>query len=383
MRGLMKKIKVMHIILDIGPGGAERVVLAYLKKMDKALFEPVLCILWRAYPNEMREVKDAGIKYYHLNKKKGWDTRTLLNIISIIKNEKIDILHLHNFSAILYGTLAALMSTRPKMIRTEHNVVNTNKRFKGKALIFLKNLLGTFHKRIIAVSDEVNRSQTDSDMFFKKKYITIYNGIETYPYEKSVDTNKYRDEFGFTKNNLIIGKIASMYPQKAHEVLFEAVKIVLAEIPEAKFLIVGDGPRKLELKELVSKMGLENEIIFTSIRSDIPELLNFIDIFVLSSDWEGFPITILEAMASGTPIVVTDVGGNREAVINEKTGYLVEKGSPEKLANALILLGKDTPKRIFMGENGKKRLYQHFTAEVMVRKTEKIYFELKNKQSIV
>ncbi len=374
----MKKKKVMHIILDMGPGGAERVVLSYLKKMDKSLFEPMLCVLWRVFPSEINEVEKAGITYYHMKKKSGWDTKTLLELAAIIKKEKIDILHLHNISAIIYGTLAALLSTRPKIIRTEHNVVRATNSFKKNVLTFMRYLLGTFHQKIIAVSDEVKRSRMGVDPFFKKKYITIYNGIETTPYEKPVDIDQYRKEFGFDKNNIVFGKIASMYPQKAHEVLFDAVKLVLSEIPEARFLLVGDGPRKSELEAIVSEMGLENEIIFTGIRRDIPRLLGFIDVFVLSSDWEGFPITILEAMASGTPVVVTDVGGNREAVIDGETGYLIENGSPEKLFEALVSIGKDASKRALFGENGKKRLYQHFTAEAMVRKTEKIYSQLLN-----
>jgi len=377
----MKKIKVMHVILDMGPGGAERVVLSYMKKMDRKVFEPILCVLYRAWDTEMNEAIALGIPCFHLNKKQGWDTRMLLKLIDVIRKEQIDILHLHNFSAIIYGTLAALLSTRPKIIRTEHNVIVTGKSIKRRALRFLKNLLGVFHRKIIAVSDEVKQSQTQSDILFKKKYITIYNGIETGPHEQVFDHSRYLDEFGFSKEDIIFGKIASMYPQKAHEILFEAIKKVTAEISGARFLIVGDGPRSDELKQMVHKMGLDRYVIFTGIRSDVKGLLAFIDVFVLSSNWEGFPITILEAMGSGTPVVVTDVGGNREAVVNKETGYLVEHGNPEKLAIALIKIGKDEALRRRMGQNANMRLHRFFTAEIMVEKTEDIYRKLTAEQS--
>ena len=372
----MKPIKVMHVIHDMGPGGAERVVLNYMIKFDRSLFDPMVCILFRLLPHEQREMEEKGIHYIHLKKKLGWDTKALFALTSLIKKERVDILHLHNFSASLYGTLAAFISTKhPIIFRTEHNIVTTSGNLMSRIKRFAHYLMGAFHKNIIAVSNEVRRSHADNYMFLKNKYITIYNGIEESEYDRSINFEKFRQEFEFEKGSIVIGNVASMYPQKSHEVLLEAAKLVLHAIPEARFLLVGDGPRRSELQSMVSNSGLENKIIFTGLRSDVPDLLNFMDIFVLSSSWEGFPMTILEAMASGTPVVVTNVGGNSEAVIHNKTGFLVNKGDYQALSSAIIELSRDNNKRVSMGKAGKKRLLRNFTSEIMVLRTEELYLK--------
>ena len=372
----MKQIKVLHVIRDMGPGGAERVVINYMKNHDRSIFEPIVCILNRLFPEEKKEMEEKGISYIHLKKKLGWDTKALFSLVSLIKNEKVDILHLHNFSAALYGTIAGVLSKNcPIIFRTEHNIYHPSGNMLSRIKRLANYFLGAFHKNIIAVSNEVKRTHTDHCKFFKNKYVTIYNGIEESEFDKSSNYEKFRQEFGFEKDSIVIGKIGSMYPQKAHEVLFEAAKLVLNAVPEARFLLVGDGPRRSELQAMVSNIGLENEITFTGLRSDVPDLLHFIDIFVLSSAWEGFPMTILEAMASGTPVVVTDVGGNSEAVIHGETGYLVTQGDYQALACAIIELADNYQKRVSMGKAGKNRLLNNFTSEVMVRSIEELYLK--------
>ncbi len=376
----MEKIKVLHVILDIGPGGAERVVLNYIGNCDITKFESQICILYRLFENEKREMDKAGIRYVHLNKKRGWDSKALFSLVDLIKNEKIDILHLHNISAVLYGTLARIISSHRLIFRTEHNIITSNLSPVSRAKKWAKIFFGMWHKRIICVSDEVKRSHLAYNSLFEKKYVTIHNGIDPVPFDIQIEPDVFNREFGFTADNIIIGKIASMYPQKAHEVFFEAAKLVLNKFPNARFLIVGDGPRRGELEHIVLEMGLEKEVIFTGLRKDIPALLKFMDIFALSSSWEGFPMTILEAMASETPVVVTDVGGNREAVIDGKTGFLVNKANPGVLADAIVRLAGNQELMSAMGKAGRERVINNFTSEIMVRKTEKLYLEELNRK---
>ena len=371
----MRRINIMHVIRDMGPGGAERVVLNYIKHMDRSRFLPKLCVLGRPFPKELKEIRNLDVNFAYFNKSTGWDTRTLLGLASLIKKERINILHLHNFSAQLYGTIAALISTRPVIFRTEHNVLNRYHGFLGMAKLKFKIIMGLFHEKIITVSEKVKESHLRHDRYFRHKYVTIYNGVDAKLFDVRIDAAKYRQQFGFSRDNLVIGKVASMYPQKAHKIFFHAAKVVLDEIPTARFLVVGDGPLRSDLESMVHRMGLEKEILFTGVRGDVPSLLQFMDIFVLSSAWEGFPMTILEAMASSTPAVVTDVGGNREAVVDGETGYLVRQEEPHALANAIIELGKNSQQRESMGRTSRKRVLKHFTAQGMVRKTEQLYLQ--------
>ena len=154
----------------------------------------------------------------------------------------------------------------------------------------------------------------------------------------------------------MVTKIASLTEQKGHEILIEAAGIIVEKNRNVIFLIVGDGPRKEELIGLVNEKKLSNYFIFTGIRNDIPKIFKITDIFVLSSHWEGLPITVLEAMASKIPVVVTDVGGNEEVVLNNKTGIIVPPNSPIGLGKALNILIHDKDLRYIFGKNARKRL---------------------------
>lgn len=371
----MTQIKVMQVILDLGPGGAERVVLNYMKFLDKTRFVPLLCVLRRLYPKEQSELVELGIRCYHLNKPPGWSSRTLSRLARIIANEDVDILHLHNFSAMAYGTLASFISKHPVIFRTEHNVISRGDTLIDNLKPETRKLMNLFHRKIITVSDAVKNSHISQTRVFSTKYMTIYNGIDPSDHDLSIDFDKYREEFGLRPENTVIGKVASLYPQKDHEIFLKAAQLVINSIPNARFLIIGDGPRRNELQQLSLSMGLGKATIFTGLRSDVPGLLKFVDIFVLSSAWEGFPMTILEAMASGTAVVVTDVGGNKEAVVHCETGYLVRRRDPKALAEGIIDLASDVSKRLAMGEAGRMRVLDNFTSQIMVRRTEDEYLK--------
>lgn len=368
-----KKIKVMHVIHEMGPGGAERVVLNYLKKMNKYHFVPMVCVLRKIHSKEREKIETMGVKLHYIGKEPGWDWRACLNLAKILRKEQIDVMHLHNFSAIAYGTLASLMACNPIIFSTEHNVIGETMSRSSYSRSRIKNALQIFHKKVICVSNAVKQSQMQFSLLLSNKYVTIYNGIEADIYNNAIEKNKFKEELGIRKKNIVVGIIASMFPQKAHEIFIKAAKRVLSSVPETRFLIIGDGPRRTELEKLVSNMHLQKEIYFLGVRDDVPKLMKSIEILALSSNWEGFPITILEAMASGVPVVATDVGGNREAITNGITGFLVPKGDYIALAEKIIELATDKKKRMDIGAAGKKKLLEKFTSEIMVRRTEKLY----------
>jgi glycosyltransferase involved in cell wall biosynthesis len=210
---------------------------------------------------------------------------------------------------------------------------------------------------------------------WRKKYITIYNGIEGDIYKGNFDVSYLRHEFGIEPNQPVVGIIASLSKQKAHGIFLKCAEIILKKIPEARFLIIGDGQLRDMLERQSNDMGLQERVIFTGVRHDIPELLNFINVFTLSSDWEGFPMTILEAMAAGKPCVVTDVGGNREAIMDGVTGFLVPKQDPMALAEKIVKLLIDKRLSQNLGEEARRRFEKEFNVQSMVSKTEQVYLE--------
>ena len=166
-----------------------------------------------------------------------------------------------------------------------------------------------------------------------------------------------------------------MAPQKDIPNLLHAIPGVLAAVPEAHFILVGEGDLRAELETLAGELGIRPQVHFLGFRSDVVELLKTIDVFALSSQWEGLPVTILEAMAMGKPVVCTDVGGVSEVVVPDQTGLLVPPRSPETLARAIIHLLTNPVVARNIGRCGRERVETHFSVQVMVKKIEGLYLD--------
>jgi glycosyltransferase involved in cell wall biosynthesis len=176
----------------------------------------------------------------------------------------------------------------------------------------------------------------------------------------------------------VVGLVANIHKQKAVHLFLESANLILKHIPDVYFVIIGDGVLKNEMEEIARSLKIDHRTVFTGHREDASLLMKGINIFALSSLWEGFPITILEAMRAEIPCVVTDVGGNKEAVKDGVTGFVVMPQRPELMAEQILLLIKSHKKAREMGIAGRAAFLEKFTAEIMVRKTERIYDEILN-----
>ncbi len=372
-----RKIRVLHLIYCLEAGGAERVVVNYAKLFDKKNFDVLVCALTWGGQYE-KDLKSNEIKYYILNKREGFDPSIIIKLNRLIRSEKIDIVHFHDFSSGVWGTIPSILSNVKVIVRTEHTISKRSFDRKFDMRLLLKSFMNLFHHKIIAVSEEVKRSHLGSSNFFSGKYTTIYNGIDLRLFDTKFDKSKYLEEFNLQDKTILIGIVARLSPMKAHEIFLQAMKRIIQKRNDVRAIVVGDGPRKLELIDLCDELGLKKNVVFAGFREDIPELMNLVDIATLSSDWEGLPMTILEAMACGKPVVVTDVGGNREAVVDGETGFIVPPRDENALAERMLQLVEDPGLRLEMGGKGKERFIEKFTAEKMVRKTEELYEELIN-----
>ena len=168
--------------------------------------------------------------------------------------------------------------------------------------------------------------------------------------------------------------VARFSEQKDHALLLNAVRDI--DIRDIKVQLVGDGPLLPNIKSLAESLNIGDRVQFLGNRRDVPELLTHSDIFVLTSKWEGFPITILEAMRAGLPVICSDVGGCSEAIKDGENGFLVPRGDGVVLANRLKQLIKDKDLRYKMGQKGRMSFEKCFTVEKMAEKTERIYREI-------
>jgi glycosyltransferase involved in cell wall biosynthesis len=211
--------------------------------------------------------------------------------------------------------------------------------------------------------------------------IKIYNGIELDEYRpngKEVRSQKseVRGEFGITKDVPVIGAIGRMVWQKGFEYLIQAIPDIVRDVPDAKFLLVGDGPLRESLEALSKELRVRDKVIFTGFRSDIKEILSAIDILVIPSLLEGFPMITLEAMAMAKPIVATNIDGITEQTTDGVNGILVPPQNPSVLAKAVVRVLNDKELARTMGLSAREKVEQEFSVEKMVAETEKVYLSL-------
>jgi glycosyltransferase involved in cell wall biosynthesis len=227
---------------------------------------------------------------------------------------------------------------------------------------------------IIACSEEVRRSHLR--YIDPSRFIVVQNGVDLKKFTGGNGNSALRVSLGLSEEDYVVGNIASLTPQKGQTLLLEAIGLLISEGIPAKLVVAGDGELKPVLEAKAKDLGIWESVRLLGKRKDVPALLQIMDVVAVSSFWEGLPVSILEAMAAGRPIVATNVGGNPEAVVDNVTGILIPLGEPSMLASALGTLFQDENLRLSLGVAARAHVKKHFTLESMVSRTEKIYERL-------
>lgn len=366
---LQKKIKILHIITGIDIGGAENHLLSLIKGLDKSRYN--IAIAYLKGNGELREqFEKMGISPIYVGMKFNGDFIALWKLCRLIKKNRYDIVHTHLFHADIYGILAAFLAKTPIIISSEHN---EEQFLKKKIYSLLHRWVSLPCKKLIALSEHVKKYMLATGIRDANKIEVVYYGLDWSKYDNLGDYSYIRKEFKIGEEEKLIGTVARLTEQKGLNYLLKAFARVLETEPKCKLIIVGRGGLEKELKDLSRKLRIEDKVIFTGFRKDIPEIMSNIDIFVLPSLWEGLGLVLLEAMAAKKPIVATNVGAIPEIVLDGKTGILVLPANTEALADGILRLIKQRNLAKTMGEAGRERLEVHFGIEKMVKKTERIY----------
>ena len=284
----------------------------------------------------------------------------------LLQKQEIQVVHLHTSHACTLGGLAAKLASVPVKI------ISRRVDFSIRSNPFRKLKYGWGTDRIIAISEGV-RDVLVRDGINPEQVVVIRSGIDLSRFDPIIPPELFRKEIGVDSATPVIGNIAHFADHKGHRYLIEAAGRVLAHIPEARFVLVGDGELKKSMEEEVARRGLSAAVLFTGFRTDIPKILAAFDLFVLSSHLEGLCSSIMDAMAMGIAVVATRTGGIPEVVEEGGTGLLVPPRDPVALADAILRLMGDPKRRRQMGQAGRRRVTARFSAESMVDETEKLY----------
>jgi glycosyltransferase involved in cell wall biosynthesis len=365
----MRKINVLQLMTDSKIAGAEKIVLELAKGMDKNRFNVIVCCLSGEGPI-FDEAKKNNIKIMALGIQSKFYFLRSLKLIKLLKDERIDILQTHLFHANLCGRILGRLGGVKIIISTEHIMG-----FESGVRILLNRMTSFLVDRYIAISFGIGEFLNKTVGISSLKITVIKNGIDLDKFISSSfqDINTLRRNLGFNPGDKVVGIVARLHKQKGHVFLLQAFKDVVQAIPNAKLLIVGNGPLKKRLGKIALDLGIGNNVIFTGFRDDIADIMLLIDLLVSPSLWEGLPVTILEAMAAKKPVVATNVGGVLEVVEDGVSGILIKPRDTNALADALIGLLGDNQLRMRMGEAGWSRLSENFNAKRMIKETEELY----------
>lgn len=369
-----QKKKILIVIPSMGGGGAERVVVNLANHLDSGRYGVSIATFQERndYVNEL----DKDINIMCLGKKSKWDfLKLILRLRKVIKEHKPDVV----LSLIYYAniiTLFAGMSLKRnfKVIISEH--IYSYKYLSEGGWRALKRCFMNFAykkaDKIITVSEGIKKILQDDFNIPAEKIVTIYNPI---PFDVIVKNSQQAVVHPFFENggnNVIIG-MGRLEHQKRFDVLLKAFAIVQRQHNEARLIILGKGALQKDLEELTHKLNLNKFVNFAGFQPNPHAWVSKADIFVLSSDMEGFPMAILEAMACGVPVISTDCPtGPSEIIINGENGILVPPSNEKKLAEAMIALLEDKNHREKLSMAGQKKA-EEFGIQKILNQYEKIF----------
>ncbi len=363
-----KPKKVMLLLNALARGGAERQALELVKGIDRARFRMSVCAM-RAGGTLHSAFAQTGAPVVVLRKRMPADPIRLLELVCLLRRERVDILHAFLTPQIVWGYVAARLAAVPVFIPS---VRNTELDEPAWWAPILKYVLG--RSPVIHVNAEATvRYLKQQGLADPERAEVIPNGIDISRFGPHIPRGKYRRRLGLDDNALLVGTVGRLVPQKNITLFLHMAREVTERGGLVHFVIAGDGPLREELKRQAGNLGIGEYVHFVGEIGDVPSLMTDLDIFVLSSDWEGMPNVVAEAMAAQVPVVATAVGGTPELVQDGRTGLLVHPRRLADLTNAVLELLGDEKRRAQIASEGRSRIEQNFTVERMVSRVQDLY----------
>jgi len=373
-----RRLKVVQLTDRVGThGGAEHLTMQIAERLDPERFESIVCAT-RFSPSEQEKqtvteaaeaLEAAGVRFLGLNRHTRAHFWAWLPLIKLLRSERVDVIHAHKFGSNIWGVVFGRLCGVPVVVTHEHGWS-----FEGRAKMILdRRLIAGGSNAFVAVSREDRRRMIELEGIKPDRAVFVANGIPALPPPSGRDV---RAELGIGPEDLVVTTVGFLRRPKTMDVLIEAAAKIVPRFPNLKVLIVGEGNDRPVYEALIEKLGVGDTVKLLGLRSDVPDLLAESDVAVLSTNSEGSPLSVMEYMDAGLPVVGSRVGGIPDLIDDGVEGLLVEPGDPESLAQAIgrLLDGPEEARR--MGERGRERRRREFDIDVMVRNLENLYLEL-------
>ncbi len=382
-----RKIKVVRVIARLNVGGPAIHVVLLNERLSPGRFESLL-VSGVENPGEGSLIGFAQSRGVHPivipeiigeASLRPRDLKALAALYRLMRLERPHIVHTHTAKAGFLGRLAARLAGVPVVVHTYHGHVLHG--YYGPVtewcLRLMERALARATDCIIAVSDRVKHDLVAYRIAPAEKIAIMHLGFDLQPFlDCAVRRGVFRRELGLKNGARLVGMVGRIFPIKNHRLFVDAAARVAAREPAAHFVIVGDGIQRSATEERVRELGLANRVIFTGWRHDLPSIYADLDALVVSSDNEGTPVSVIEAMASGRPVVGTSVGGLPDLITEGKNGYLVAPRDADGLATAILRLLQDGDAAARMGQAARESVRERFTVDRLTADIENLYTRL-------
>lgn len=368
-------LRVMFMITSMPIGGQETLLVNLLRRLDRDRFLPELCCLKELGPLGEDLAREVPAHSRLLCCK--YDVRVWERLTKLLRLRRIDaVITVGAGDKMFWGRLAAWRAGVPVVLSAIHSTGWPD------GISFLNRRLTPLTDAFIAVAAAHGRHLVERERFPAAKVRVIPNGVDVTRFSPRSEARRaVRRELRIAPDAPLVGIVAALRPEKNHDLFLRAAAEALKSHPDAHFALVGDGPRRGELEQLAEVLKIAHAVRFLGSRSDVPDLLASLDVFGLTSHNEANPVSILEAMATGLPVVATDVGSVAESVAHEVSGFLVMPGSVEETAARWRMLLNDGALRQAMGDAGRRRVVERWSLEAMVAGYEELIAEIYDRKS--
>jgi glycosyltransferase involved in cell wall biosynthesis len=377
-REVVTKCRVLQIVASSRGGGAE-LIRCLVKELDPARYESTVVMPDDGGQLSAADFEAIGARCLHFDIAADFSLSEWWRLRRFVRSNRFDIVHCHGARAALWTRLAAIGPRPPKIVFGVHGLSIVHHRG-------LKRVLLTGIERLLQVVTDITLCDSDSERADVLRYgiaspqrtHTVYNGIDLDRLDRrSYERTAARASLGLDFAQPTLVTVCRLNKPRDFDTLLRAMQAVVAQLPTVRLLIVGDGPLRPAIEDQIQTLALGENVQLLGIVRNVGQALAAADVFVLSTQgWEGLPLAPLEAMAMRLAVVISDVGGNREAVQDGITGLVVPPRQPQALADALLQLLLDHPTAQQMGQHGYDRVVREFSAQRMARETMAIYARL-------
>ncbi|HTU21295.1 MAG TPA: glycosyltransferase [Gemmataceae bacterium] len=368
-----RPLTICQVLHSLHVGGAE-VLAARLARQLGSSFRFVFACLDELGPLG-QELLDEGFAVRVLKRRAGFDWKCPWRLACFLWQEKVDLVHAHQYTPFFYAMAARRLYRRPAVLFTEHGRHHPDHPRRKRMLV--NRLLLEKRDRVVGVGKAVRQALVHNEGIPNRRVEVIYNGVNLAPFSNGrPDRLAIRQEIGVGAGDLVLLQVARLDYLKDHATALRTLSRLRQDRADARLVLVGDGQERGAIEELIQRLDLSANVRLLGLRSDVNHLLAAADVFLLSSISEGIPLTLIEAMAAGVPVVSTNVGGVPEVVEDSQTGLLAPAGDDAALAAQVLRLMSNPEWRGEIVRRARQRAQQLFSEKQMHQAYQKLYQEM-------